>query len=77
MSKFGVCVCNFNEYDPKIENLVQFDRYEDACKYYMEQIADMRNVPDCLWVVFIENDEIVQFERLQNLIKCKRILIKG
>ena len=84
---FGVCTCNdINAYEPKITNLVQFDDYNSALQYYKKYYLltenqddldiDKCNLKDNIWLVYIQNNALIQFEQLTWNIKCKYITIK-
>ena len=67
---FGVCKCNLDAYEPKIEGLTKFDTYEKAFNYYLTLI-DSYGIPKDIWIVFIENNKVVQFDRLATISKTK------
>ena len=73
MTKFGVCICNNIEaYTIKVSNLEVFDNYDDAYSYYLEKAyRDVNILNSNVWLVFIEDNRIVQFEQLTMRIKCK------
>ncbi|MEE3344487.1 MAG: hypothetical protein VZS44_10375 [Bacilli bacterium] len=79
MNKFGVCRCdNIDSYEPFIEELKQFDTYEEAYEYYMQIINQNKYsfiYPNNLWIVWIDDDKIVQFTQLREYTRCKIISI--
>ena len=81
MNKFGVCNYNIDSYISKVENLECFDTYEDAFEYYIKQLMKYHNYPytydDTLWIVWIEDDTIVQFQQLADKTKVKLVKING
>lgn len=83
MKRFGVCNYDFNAYKPKVENLVQFDEYDEAFNYYFQQLTKYEGYPyfiSCAhnhWIVWIENNLIVQFEQISLNTKCKLVDISN
>ena len=78
MNTYGVCNCNLNSYEHKIENLVKFDSYDDAYSYYIQQLEKQKIgyvLPKNLWIVYIDNNHIVQFDQLTMISKTKFIKI--
>lgn len=74
MNTFGVCTYDFDATHPTVCELKRFDTYDEAYKYYLLQITEVRRIPKTLWIVWIdEKDNIVQFEQLQSKIRCKRV----
>lgn len=73
MNRFGVCYYDFEAYEPKIENLVEFSTYDEAYYDYLHKITeDTVGYPDrTLWIVWIEDNRIIQFEQLVNNTKCR------
>ena len=75
MNKFGVCNYNNNAYIPQVTNLIQFDTYDEAFDNYIEKyIQYTKNEPiktSTLWIVWIEDNKIIQFEQLMKNIRCK------
>lgn len=77
MNRFGVCNYDMDGYEPKIENLEIYDKYEDAYERYIINyfLEDNNNN---LWLVYInEENLIVQFEQLSWKIKCKIVELKN
>ena len=78
MTIFGVCNCDLNLYEPKVENLITFDSYDDAYNYYMNQLNKQKTgyaLLKDLWIVYIDNNHIVQFDQLTMISKTKFIKI--
>ena len=89
MTTYGICNCDLNAYEPKIENLEKFDTYEQAFECYWKRVEKDEHYPytwdNTLWFVWIEerirgddgsSDEvIVQFEQLTTNTKCKLMKI--
>ncbi len=57
-----------------IENLEIFDTYDEAYARYLELLLkDPYPPPKDLWVVFIQDNRIVQLDQLRLFSKCKII----
>ena len=78
MYKFGVCNYDFDLPKPKVEDLQIFDTYEDAYDNYIEHcIAGANGHPDKTeWIVWIDGDELIQFDRFETVTKSTKIRIK-
>lgn len=85
--KFGVCYCNLDIID-RIEDLVIFDTYNEACDYYIKKILgskdlswidesfkDLQWINHDLWIVWIRksDNKIEQFDQLIWKTRCKVI----
>lgn len=79
MNKFGVCRCDLDSTTPTIENLRIFETYEQAYNYYLKVVSATKSYPygfsDKIWIVFIKENIIVQFERLNYIVKSKIVKI--
>lgn len=75
MHSFGVCYYDFESYEPKIENLVEFSTYDEAYNYYTHKtLVYTGGYPDkTFWLVWIEDNKIIQFERFGLITKCKQV----
>lgn len=75
--KFGICTCDLDSYDPKIENLIEFSDYDTAFSTYLTKITEEYNkssiIPKNIWLVWIENDKVIQLDQLKSNTKCKII----
>lgn len=79
MSKFGVCNYDLNSCVPRIDNLVEFETFEEAFDDYIKKFNDRKEfllMPKNLWIVWIENETIVQFWQLKTNVMCKIIDLK-
>ena len=85
MSDFGVCICDGLDYtygkidkeNIKIEKLDYCNSYEDAVKKYIElAFTGSMSLDKKVWLVFIEGDDIVQFEQLERKVRCKVVPIR-
>lgn len=80
MDKFGVCNYDFVAFEPIIENLAVFDQYIDASDEYMRRFLEYRAehsiFPNDLWIVYISDGRIVQFDQLNRISKCKIVGIE-
>ncbi len=79
MCKFGVCLCDLDMYQPEIRDLVRFDTYESAYEYYMQLAVSDDNpqmINKYVWIVWIQNDTIVQFDQLNWVSKTKYMELK-
>lgn len=78
MAKFGVCNYDFDAYEPKVENLVLFENYEDAFRYYVSKLLpDAYKIDKTLWLVWTDGQTICQFEQLVTRTKCKIVEVGG
>lgn len=79
MNKFGVCRCDLDSAAPTIENLKIFETYEQAYNYYLKVVSATKSYPygfsDKIWITLIEEDRIIQFERLSYIVKSKIVKI--
>lgn len=66
-TRFGVI--NYDLYG--ISNLEIFDTYEEAYSRYLKLISKEPYPPDDLWIVFIEDNRIIQFDQLKLFSRCK------
>lgn len=77
MNKFGVCNYDFDACEPKVENLIVFDSYEEAFSHYMEKVTKDEHYPytldKTLWYVWVEENQITQFEQLSTKTRCRLI----
>ena len=75
MHSFGICNYDFESYEPKMENLVEFSSYDEAYYAYLYKIThDVAGYYDkTLWIVWIEDNKIIQFEQLIKNTKCRII----
>lgn len=75
VNTYGVCTYDFDAYEPKLEELVKFNTYDEAFDYYMKKLPKKRTgylFPKDFWLVILdENDNIVQFEQLDWKVKSK------
>lgn len=74
---FGVCECDLDYCKPKVENLVKFHTFDDAYSYYITKLSSTNDyfLLKNLWIVYIENDTIIQFEQLKTHIITKTMQI--
>ena len=65
--EYGVCWCDTDRYDKVADMIAIFDSYEEACRYYLDIAAQKERFypPRVLWVAFIENDRVIQLDRLK------------
>ena len=73
MYKYGVCNYDMDAYNPLVKNLALADSYEDARKYYMDNmfIPNTYRIDPTLWIVWIEGNSIIQFEQLTTKVRTK------
>ena len=66
-----------SEYTNKVKILKTFANYEEAYIYYIDLIKEKYNyiIPDDLWLIFINDNNITQFEQLKLEIKTKIVEI--
>ena len=53
-----------------LEDLAIFDTLEEAYTEYLKRLTEIKNgrvkyIPDHLWIVWIDNNQAVQFDRLE------------
>ena len=77
MNCFGVCNYDFDALYPEVVDLKKFDSWEDAYKEYAERMKKYDNYPyswdNSLWIVWIEDNKLIQFEQLNRKTKCKTV----
>ena len=65
---FGVCNYDFKARNPSVEDLICFDSFDKAFTFYIEKIMSDKTFPyyfdDTLWIVYIKDNHIEQFEQL-------------
>ena len=77
--RFGVCECELNEYtynNLKIKDLEIFEDYDNAYKKYIERLDNTDNphwINHDLWIVWIRDGSIIQFDQLSWNTRCKII----
>lgn len=58
-------VCEFDvDYDDKPKRLVKFETYEEARIHYIkEYVIHKHYIDDDIWIVWIDDDKIIQFDQ--------------
>ena len=66
-------VCEFDvDYDDKPKHLVKFETYEEARIHYIkEYVMHKHYIDDDIWIVWIDDDKIVQFDQLSPYTRVK------
>ena len=67
MTQYGVCSCDLNDLDIKIQDLRIYRTYEDAFASYLDELMiysrNHANLPKMFYLVHIEDNKIIQFEQ--------------
>lgn len=66
-------VCEFDvDYDDKPKHLVKFETYEEARIHYIkEYVMHKHYIDDDIWIVWIDDDKIIQFDQLSPYTRVK------
>ena len=76
MTEFGVCIAEFNNSNIKVTDIIKCSSYKDAMKTYISKAIDEEcKLRDDIWLVYIDGNEIIQFEQFTRKVKSQRVKI--